>query len=169
MVAPIRNTLAKSKQKHKAPSHNNDNSKKFVVGVAWWHPEEIPWLSRSKKVLESTTAMVHIRAQNSRGYNSKIGNWPCSFWALFGVLFLHPLFRILGPGAKPLDGPYRPNYYLWDYPLTSIVFPSFNIYAGSGLAHWVLGYNVHDQENLGSIQSRGRIFSIFHIKPSQTA
>ena len=25
MVAPWRNTLAKSKQKHNAPSHNNDN------------------------------------------------------------------------------------------------------------------------------------------------
>jgi len=24
-------------------------SKKMGLGVAWWHPEEIPWLSRSKK------------------------------------------------------------------------------------------------------------------------
>jgi hypothetical protein len=30
MVEPWRNTFAKSKQKHNAPSHNNDNSEKMV-------------------------------------------------------------------------------------------------------------------------------------------
>ena len=57
MVAPWRNTLAKSKQKHNAPSHN-DNSKKMGVGVAWWHPEEMPWLSRSRSIMPLPTRTI---------------------------------------------------------------------------------------------------------------
>jgi len=29
---------------------------------------------------------------------------PALFWDIFGVLFLHHFFRILGPGAKPFVG-----------------------------------------------------------------
>ena len=48
MFAPWRNTLAKSKRKHNAPSHNNNTYQKMGLCLAWWHPEEIPWLSRSR-------------------------------------------------------------------------------------------------------------------------
>jgi len=34
-------------------SQNNDNCKK-CVGVAWWHPEEIPWLSRSRNIMPTS-------------------------------------------------------------------------------------------------------------------
>ena len=50
VVSPWRNNFAKSKQKHNAPSHNNDNSKNGVW-VAWWQPEELPWLSRRRRIM----------------------------------------------------------------------------------------------------------------------
>ena len=59
MVEPWRNTLAKSKQEHNAPSHNNENSEIFLcVGVAWWPPEEIPWPRRSRSKLPLSTIMT---------------------------------------------------------------------------------------------------------------
>ena len=58
MVAPLRNTLAKSKQNHNAPSIIMTIPKEFVVGVTWWHPEEVPWLSRSRNIMPFPTIMT---------------------------------------------------------------------------------------------------------------
>ena len=61
MVAPWRNILVKSKQKHNAPSHNNDNSDNYGVGVAWWQPEERHWLSRRRSIMPLPTIMTIMK------------------------------------------------------------------------------------------------------------
>jgi hypothetical protein len=42
------------------PSRNNGKSNFVVVeGVAWWHPEEIPWLSRSISIMPLPAIMTN--------------------------------------------------------------------------------------------------------------
>ena len=60
MAPPWRNTFVKSKQKHNATPHN-DNSKKLFVGLTWWYPEEIPWLSRSRIIIMPLPTIMTIQ------------------------------------------------------------------------------------------------------------
>jgi hypothetical protein len=42
-----------------SPSHNNEKSENVLrVGVARWHPEEIPWPSRRRSKLAVPTIMT---------------------------------------------------------------------------------------------------------------
>ena len=67
MVEPWRNTLAKSKQNHNALPIIMTIPKEFVVGVTWWHPEEVPWLSRSRSIMPLPTIMT-IPKNGFRGW-----------------------------------------------------------------------------------------------------
>ena len=50
LVAHCKNTLDKSK-KNIMSLPTIRTIKKIGVGLAWWHPEEIPWLSRRRNII----------------------------------------------------------------------------------------------------------------------
>ena len=103
IVTPWRNTFVKSKQKHYAPSQNNDNSEKIIflgVGVAWWHPEELPWLSRSRNIMPPSQMTIpkigvwggmvapwrNTLAMSKQKQNAPSNNNSGKFWCRGGVV-----------------------------------------------------------------------------------